>query len=160
VPGLVASPIPAEEDEMKALTPYLNFDGTTEEAFTFYAEVFGGRIMGVARFRDFGSMSQLPEADLDKVANVGLELPNGTTLMGTDLLASLGQQFTSGNDFALHVEADDAAEAQRLFAALSEGGTVSMEPAATEWAEWFAGCTDRFGVEWMLSFTGSVVFEG
>ncbi|MGB8020965.1 MAG: VOC family protein [Candidatus Nanopelagicales bacterium] len=146
---------------MKALTPYLNFDGTTEEAFTFYAQVFGGRVMGVARFRDFGpSMGELSEADLDKVANIGLMLPNGTMLMGTDLLASLGQELTTGNDFSLHVEADDAAEAQRLFAALAEGGSVSMEPAATEWAEWFAGCTDRFGTEWMISFTGSVVFGG
>jgi PhnB protein len=105
-------------------------------------------------------MAELPEADLDKVANVGLTLPNGSMLMGTDVLASLGQQFRSGNDFALHVEADDASEAQRLFTALSEGGTVSMEPAPTEWAEWFAGCTDRFGVEWMISYTGSVVFQG
>jgi PhnB protein len=145
---------------MKELTPYLNFDGTTEEAFTFYAEVFGGEILGVARFRDFGSMAELPEADLDKVANVGLTLPNGSMLMGTDVLASLGQQFRSGNDFALHVEADDTGEAQRLFAALSEGGAVSVEPASTEWAEWFAGCTDRFGVEWMISYTGSVVFQG
>ena len=145
---------------MKALTPYLNFDGTTEEAFTFYAEVLGGQILGVARFRDFGSMAQLSEADLDKVANIGLTLPNGAMLMGTDLLGSLGQEFSSGNDFSLHVEADDADEARRLFEALSEGGTVSMEPAATEWAEWFAGCTDRFGVEWMVSYTGSVVFQG
>jgi PhnB protein len=81
-------------------------------------------------------------------------------LMGTDMLASLGQQFRPGNDFALHLEVDDTAEAERLFAALSEGGTVSMEPAPTEWAEWFAGCTDRFGVEWMISCTGSVVFQG
>ncbi|HYO19140.1 MAG TPA: hypothetical protein VES02_10815, partial [Dermatophilaceae bacterium] len=122
--------------------------------------VFGGQILGVARFRDFGSIEQLPEADLDKVANAGLSLPNGTMLMGTDMLASLGQQFSAGNDFALHVEADDVVEAQRLFDALSEGGSVSMEPAPTEWAEWFAGCSDRFGTEWMISVTGSVVFAG
>lgn len=145
---------------MKALTPYLNFDGTTEEAFAFYAEVLGGQIMGVARFRDFGSMAELPESDLDKVANIGLTLPNGTMLMGTDVLASLGQELRSGNDFSLHVEADDSAEAQQLFDALSDGGSISMAPAPTEWAEWFAGCTDRFGIEWMISYTGSVVFEG
>lgn len=146
---------------MKALTPYLNFDGTTEEAFGFYAEVFGGQIVGVARYRAFAeSMGDLPEADLDKVANIGLTLPDGTMLMGTDLLASAGQQLTTGNDFALHVEADDAAEAQRLFDALSEGGSVLMDPARTQWAEWFAGCTDRFDIEWMVSYTGSVQFDG
>ncbi len=145
---------------MKSLTPYLNFDGTTEEALSFYAEALGGTMMGVARYRDFGaSMGELSEADLDKVANAAVELPNGTMLMGTDMLASLGQEFRTGNDFALHVEADDAAEAQRLFDALSVGGVVQMEPASTEWAEWFGGCTDRFGVEWMISYTGAVVFE-
>ena len=92
------------------------------------------------------------------MANAGVALPNGTMMMGTDMLASLGQELIRGNNFSLHVEADDAAEAQRLFAALSQGGTVSMEPAPTEWAEWFGGCTDRFGVEWMVSFTGSVQF--
>ena len=144
---------------MKAITPYLNFDGTTEEAFAFYAQALGGTIMGVARFRDFGaSMGELAEADLDKVANIALELPNGTMLMGTDMLASLGQQLKAGNNLALHIEAEDTAEAERLFGALSEGGTVSMEPAATEWAQWFAGCNDKFGVEWMVSYTGSVVF--
>lgn len=146
---------------MKALTPYLNFPGTTEEAFTFYADALGGTIMGVARFRDFGDeMGSLPAEDLDKVANIGLLLPNGSMMMGTDMLASMGQEFASGNDFSLHVEADSVEEAQRIFNALAEGGTVSMEPAPTSWAEWFAGCTDRFGVEWMVSYTGSVVFGG
>lgn len=146
---------------MKAVTPYLNFAGTTEEAFTFYAAALGGTVTGVARYRDFGeSMGELSEADLDKVANVELALPNGATIMGTDLLASLDQQFVAGNGFALYIEADDADEARRLFAALSEGGSVSMEPAPTEWAEWFAGCQDRFGVEWMITWTGSVVFGG
>jgi len=145
---------------MKAVTPYLNFAGTTEEAFAFYAEVLGGEIMGVARYRDFGeTMGELPEGDLDKVANIAVTLPNGTMLMGTDMLASLGQELIVGNEFSLHIEADDEAEAKRLFEALSQGGSVSMEPAPTEWAQWFAGCKDRFGVEWMVSFTGSVEFQ-
>lgn len=146
---------------MKALTPYLNFPGTTEEAFTFYAAALGGTVTGVARFRDFGdAMGPLPDEDLDKVANAALMLPNGTMIMGTDMLASLGQEFSSGNNFSLHIEADSVEEAQRIFDTLAEGGTVNMEPAGTEWAEWFAGCQDRFGVEWMVSYTGSVVFGG
>lgn len=145
---------------MKSLTPYLNFPGTTEGAFEFYAAALGGEITGIARFRDFAkSMPGLPTEDYEKVANVGLRLPNGDEMMGTDLLPSLGQQFHTGNDFALHVEGDDIVEAQRIFTALSDGGSILMEPAATEWAEWFASCRDKYGVEWMVSFTGSVVFE-
>lgn len=144
---------------MKTLTPYLNFPGTTEEAFEFYVAVLGAEITGIARFRDFGeTMGSLPEADLDKIANMGLRFPNGAEMMGTDMLASLGQEFRSGNDFSLHLEADSVDEAVRMFEALASGGTIAMEPAATEWAEWFAGCTDKFGVEWMISYTGSVIF--
>ena len=143
---------------MKAPTPYLNYPGTTEAAFTFYAEALGGTIVGIARMRDFGGLASLPDEDLDKVANIALALPNGTMMMGTDMLASMGQEFTPGNNFSLHIEADSLEEAQRIFTALSEGGRVNMEPDSTEWAEWFAGCTDRFGVEWMVSFTGAVVF--
>lgn len=146
---------------MKALTPYLNFAGTTEEAFTFYAEVLGGQIMGVARYRDFGeSMAGVAEEDLDKVANIGLQLPNGTMMMATDSLPSMGQQLTTGNNFSLHVEADDADDAHRLFAALSQGGAVEMPLARTEWAELYGACTDRYGVSWMVSHTGSVEFGG
>lgn len=144
---------------MKALTPYLNFPGSTEEAFAFYADVLGGEIMGVARYRDFGeSMGELPPEDLDKVANIGLRLPDGTMMMASDVLASLGQTLALGNAFALHVEADDAEDAQRIHRALAEGGTVGMELARTEWAELFGDCTDRYGIQWMVSFTGSVVF--
>ncbi len=144
---------------MKTLTPYLNFPGTTEEAFEFYVAALGAEITGISRFRDFvETMGSLPEADLDKIANMGLRFPNGAEMMGTDMLASLGQEFRSGNDFSLHLEADSVDEAVRMFEALASGGTIAMEPAATEWAEWFAGCTDKFGVEWMISYTGSVVF--
>lgn len=144
---------------MPTLTPYLNFPGTTEEAFAFYADAIGGEVTGIARFRDFGeTMGELPPEDLDKVANMALRLPDGTMIMGTDMLPSIGQEYRPGNDFALHLEADDAAAAERIFAALSAGGQISMEPAGTEWAEWFAGCTDKYGVEWMVSYTGSVEF--
>lgn len=146
---------------MKTLTPYLNFPGTTEEAFNFYAAALGGTILDIARFRDFGDeMAQLSPEDLDKVANMALSLPNGSMMMGTDFVASLGQALEPGNDFSLHVEADSVEEAQQIFGALAEGGTVNMEPAGTSWAQWFAGCTDKFGVEWMVSFTGAVVFGG
>ncbi|MCB9411949.1 MAG: VOC family protein [Actinobacteria bacterium] len=146
---------------MTVLTPYLNFPGTTEEAFEFYAAALGGQITGIARFSEFSEgMPPLSDEDANKVANMGLRLPNGAEMMGTDVLPALGQEFRAGNNFALHLEADSLDEAERIFAALAEGGNRSMEPAATEWAEWFAGCTDRYGVEWMVSYTGSVVFGG
>ncbi len=79
--------------------------------------------------------------------------------MGTDILESQGQSLTMGNNLYIHVEADTGIEADRVFAGLSSGGEVEMPMAKTEWAEKYGVCADRFGVKWMVSFTGSVKFE-
>ena len=144
---------------MKTVNPYLNFNGNTEEAFNFYRQVFGGEFLGVMRFRDFGSNDMgVPDADLDKIAHIALPLGPDHLLMGTDVLASLGQSLTPGNNFYIHLEAESRDEAERLFGALSDGGQVEMPLQQTAWAEQYGICKDRFGVQWMLSYTGSVAF--
>lgn len=144
---------------MKAVSPYLNFAGHTEEAFEFYRTVFGGEL-SIVRFRDFADNSMdVPEEDLDKIAHVGLPLTDGSMLMGTDALESLGQELTAGNNFSITLEAESGEEAVRLFDALSEGGEVEMPLAATEWAETFGSCIDRYGVRWQLNYAGDKEFQ-
>jgi PhnB protein len=145
---------------MKAVNPYLNFAGNTEEAFTFYKTVFGGEFLGVLRFQDFpGNPMGTPEEDLDKIAHIALPLGPNNLLMGTDTLESAGQSLTVGNNSYIYLETDDAAEAERLFNGLSEGGRVEMPLQKSEWAEKYGVCTDKFGVQWMVSYTGSQTFE-
>lgn len=146
---------------MKTVNPYLNFDGNTEEAFNFYRSVFGGEFLGVHRFRDFGNSGMsVPEEDLDRIAHIALPLGPNNILMGTDVLRSQGHQLTQGNNFYLTVEAESGPEADRLFEALSEGGQIEMPLGQTEWAEKYGICTDRYGVRWMVDYTGSVQFAG
>jgi PhnB protein len=57
------------------------------------------------------------------------------------------------------VEAESAEEADRVFDALAEGGSVEMPLQRTEWAEKYGMCADRFGVQWMMDYTGSVEFK-
>lgn len=143
---------------MKKVEPYLNFAGNTEEAFTFYQSVFGGEL-SVVRFRDFPDNSMgVPEADLDKIAHIALPLGDAM-LMGSDVLESLGQSLKVGNNVYLHLETDDAEDAERVFKALAEGGKVEMSLQKTDWAETYGICTDKFGVQWMVSYTGSVRFS-
>jgi PhnB protein len=145
---------------MKAANPYPNFAGNTEEAFTFYRSVFGGEFLGVMRFADFPENPMgAPGGDLDKIAHITLPLGKRNVLMGTDALASLGQSLTVGNNHYPHLEAESAEEAQRLFNAPSEGGRVEMPLQRTEWAETYGICTDRFGVQWMVDYTGNVSFS-
>lgn len=146
---------------MKSVNPYLNFAGNTEEAFTFYKAVFGGDFTMVARYRDFGGNSMgVAEKDLDKIAHISLPLGKDTLLMGTDALESMGPSLTAGNNFSISIETESEAEADELFRRLSEGGRVDMPIGKTEWAEKFGGCADRFGVQWMINYTGNVRFSG
>jgi PhnB protein len=143
---------------MKSVNPYLNFPGNTEEAFDFYKSVFGGEFAMVARFRDLGADAGIAEKDLDKIMHISLPLGEHTVLMATDAVASMGQSLTVGNNFSISLETGSAVEAEKLFGALSDGGSVSMPLGKTEWAELFGACTDRFGVQWMLNYTGEVRF--
>jgi PhnB protein len=145
------------EHRMFTANPYLNFAGNTEEAFTFYRSVFGGEFVDVLRFRDFGGNEMgVPEHELDRIAHIALPLGKDGLLMGTDTLEPL----TVGNNFYITLEADSAAEAERLFAALSAGGRVEMALQKTQWAELYGSCADRFGVQWMIMYTGNVEFTG
>lgn len=139
---------------MKRASPYLNFPGTTEEAFAFYRSVFGGGAPSFLRYRDMGMDG--PDADL--VAHVSLPIAEGTMLMGSDVATASQQDHRVGTNVEIHLTAEDADEARRLFEALSEGGTVSMPLEKVAWSELFGACVDRFGVRWMVDYEGSVQF--
>lgn len=141
---------------MQSVHPYLNFPGTTEEAFSFYRSVFGGEFTSVVRFRDFPDNSMgVPDAELDRIAHIGLPLAGGAVLMATDHVSSFPQDFTPGNNFSIALAPDDAAEAQRLYDGLGEGGVQEMPLMRTEWAELHGHVVDRFGVRWMIDYEGA-----
>jgi PhnB protein len=145
---------------MKQVSPYLNFAGNTEEALHFYKTVFGGEL-GILRFRDFGENTMnIPENELSKVAHAHLPLGQNNMMMATDTLASLGQHLTIGNNFYIYIETDSVDETEQLFNALSNGGDVEMPLQQTEWAERHGICKDKFGIQWMLNYTGDVRFSG
>lgn len=146
---------------MKAVNPYLNFNGNTEEAFDFYRSVFGTEYIHVARFRDFADNGMgVAEKDLDKIAHIGLPLGGGSVLMGTDVVESMGKPLTMGNNVYITLEPETGEEAERLFGALAADGSTEMPLQQTEWAEKYGSCVDRFGVQWMVNYTGSVEFGG
>lgn len=139
---------------MARVTTYLNFMGTTEEAFAFYASVFGTKIDG--ELMRMGAMPsepdgpQLSEAEKQLVAHVELPIFAGHVLMGTDMLESMGQQLKVGNNVTINLEPDTRAETDRLYDALSDGGSESTGLQEMPWGYW--GCSlDRFGIRWMFN---------
>jgi len=137
---------------MATLNPYLNFNGNTEEAFTFYKSVFGGEFAMVQRFKDTPEAGKIPAKDQDKIMHIALPIGKGNILMATDALESMGQKLKPGNNFHLSFSADSEAETQRLFNALSAGGQVMVALSKQFWGAYFGMCTDKFGVQWMVSF--------
>lgn len=137
---------------MAKLHPYLNFSGTTEAAFQHYRNAFGGEFTAVMRYGDSPETADVPDAEKEKIMHISLPIGDGTILMGTDILKSTGRPLTMGNNVHITVSVDSREEADRLFAALGDGGQATMPMDDTFWGDYFGMLTDRFGVHWMISF--------
>lgn len=129
------------------LNPYLTFDGRCEEAFRFYAECLGGEIVAMFRHRDTPAAEAVPADWTDKIMHAHLVVGD-QVLQGSD--APPEHQEPIGG-FSVTVDVEDPAEAERIFHALAEGGTVRMPMEETFWATRFGMVTDRFGVPWMVN---------
>lgn len=140
---------------MARVSTYLNFPGTTDEAFGFYRSVFGGEFNGpIHRFADIPPSPGKPplaEADRQLVMHVELPILAGHVLMGTDAPESMGFTVARGNQVHINLEPDTRAEADRLFAGLAAGGQVEMPMQEMFWGAYFGSFTDRYGVRWMIN---------
>src|SRR5438046_6844344 len=138
---------------MKTVNPYLNFPGTTEQAFNFYKSVFGGEFTSLQRFKDTPEANRVPAKDADKIMHVALPIANGNVLMATDALESMGHPLKEGNNFYLSLETESEDEANNLFDKLSANGKITMPMAKTFWGSYFGMVNDKFGIQWMISYT-------
>lgn len=135
------------------INPYLNFPGTTEEAFNFYKSVFGGEFSAINRFRETPEAEKLSESDKDKLMHIALPIGKDITLMATDALESMGHSLTVGNNVYLSIETDTREEADNLFGKLSDGGTVEVPMDDMFWGSYFGSVKDKFGIGWMIDYT-------
>ena len=136
---------------MSRVNTYLNFPGNAEEAFSYYARVFDSQVVGLTRFRDNGGVAGISEDESDKVLHAEVTILNGHVLMATDALESMGQRVRVGNNTTISLETDSREEADRLFLALSDGGTDAAGMQEMFFGYW-GTCLDRFGVRWMINF--------
>jgi PhnB protein len=139
---------------MSRVSTYLNFEGQAEEAFNFYASVFATRITSMLRMGDV-SEGMPPIADAEKrlILNVQLPILSGHVLMGTDMIASLGHHLVVGNNTTIALEPDSKEEADRLYSELSADGNQGSGMSQMFFGYW-GSCLDRFGVRWMINYTG------
>jgi PhnB protein len=136
---------------MATINPYLNFPGTAEEAFTFYKSIFGGEFSFIQRFKDSPESGTIGEFG-DKIMHISLPIGKGNVLMATDALESQGFKLVQGNNFHLTVSTETKEEADRIFNALAAGGKITMPIADMFWGAYFGMITDKFGINWMVSY--------
>jgi PhnB protein len=140
---------------MARVSTYLNFPGNTEEAFLFYKKVFKSEFAGpVMRFGDGPPCPGQPPISAEQakmVMHVALPILGGHVIMGTDSPESMGFKLIQGNNVYINLEPDTKAEADRLFAALGEGGKVEMALQDMFWGAYWGTLTDRFGIHWMFN---------
>jgi PhnB protein len=144
-----------KETPKTTISPYINFDGNCQEAFNFYKGIFGGQFGYVGRFKEMPSDPNQPPMPSDmgeRIMHISLPISKETTLMGSDTAPGFGPPHQAGNNFAVSVTAASKSEADRIFNALGNGGQITMPIADTFWGSYFGMCTDKFGINWMMSF--------
>lgn len=140
---------------MASLNVYLNFAGNCEEAFLFYKSVFGTEFISINRFKEMPpqeGMPPLPPEAGEKLMHISLPIGGESVLMGSDSVEGFGPPIQQGNNFSLSLNVESREEADRLFTALSPDGTVTMPMGETFWGSYFGMFTDRFGINWMVSY--------
>jgi PhnB protein len=126
--------------------PYLMFDGRCQEAIDFYRKAVGAEVVMMMRFKESPDQSHNPPGSAEKVMHANLRIGSSTVLCSDGNCT--GKPKFEGVSLSLTVK--DAAEAERTFKALGEGGKVQMPLAKTFFSESFGMVADKFGVSWMV----------
>jgi len=95
---------------------------------------------------------ELSEKDMNKIMHVSMPIGEETMIMGSDVGGEWAQDLKVGNNITLSITADSKEQADQMFKSLSEGGRVSMPMDITFWGSYFGMCTDKFDINWMISF--------
>lgn len=136
------------------IQPYLFFNGSCEEAVEFYRKALGAEVEMMMRFKESPEPHQpgmVPPGFENKIMHTSFRIGQ-TTVMASDGCAA---EKTNFKGFSLSLSVPSEADADRVFAALSQGGQVSMPLTKTFWSPRFGMLEDRFGVGWMISVAPS-----
>ena len=132
------------------LNSHLLFNGQCEAAFKFYEQSLGGKIETLMTHAGTPMEKHVPAEWRDKILHGTIRIGD-QTLMGADAPPDR-YQTPQGFSVALHMT--DPADAERIYKALSENGTVKMPLQQTFWAVRFGMLVDRFGIPWMINCGG------
>lgn len=129
------------------LNPYLFFNGQCEAAFKFYEKILGGKIVAMMPHEGTPAAENVPPEWRKKIIHARLVVGD-KALMGSDAPPEHQEEMKG---FSVTLGIDDPKEAERIFHALAENGTVRMPIQETFWAVRFGMLADQFGTPWMIN---------
>jgi len=131
------------------VTPYLIFNGNCEQALKFYEKALGAKIDSLMRYE--GSPVENKSVDSQKIMHAHLTFDGNVLLMASDA-GNEGPVASNSGMAHLSLNFNDPGKMQNVFAAMSDGGTVTMPLQDTFWGATFGMLTDQFGVNWMFNY--------
>ena len=138
---------------MRAINPWINFNGNAEEAFTFYKSVFGGEFAKIIRFKDLSSPEfPVAENEANKIMYIALPIGKRNVLIANDVPEFMGRVNESENRSKIAVSAESKEEADKIFNGLSAGGDVEGPIGDGPWGTYAGMFRDKYGIEWIVEF--------
>lgn len=137
---------------MRNTNPYLHFNGTAETAMNFYKSILGGEFSIFQRFKDVPGAEKMPAQDQERLIHISLQVSPNITIMASDTMGSV-EELQAGNNFHICLHTDSEAETDKLFEGLSKNGRIEMPLNKTFWGAYFGMFRDKFGIQWMLSYS-------
>jgi PhnB protein len=133
------------------LNPCLTFNGQCEAAFKFYQQCLGGNIQTMMTWGESPMSDKVPSEWRDRIIHATL-IVGETELMGSD---APPDRYEEPRGFSVTIQINDPADAETIFQALAENGTVRMPIQQTFWSPRFGMLTDQFGIPWMINCAGA-----
>lgn len=128
---------------------YLAYNGNCAEAMRFYERALGGKLEVLMSGAESPMAAQMPKEFAHRILHARLALPGGGVLYAGDAPANVPYEGIKGVSITLNY--DTVAEAQKVFAALADGGQVTMPLQPAFWAKIWGMLSDRFGTPWIVN---------
>lgn len=142
---------------MRAINPWINFNGNAEEAFTFYKSVFGGEFAKIIRFKDLANAEfSIAEHEANKIMHIALPIGKKNVLIANDVPEFMGRVNENENRSKIVVSAESREEADQIFSGLSVGGEVEGPMGDSPWNTYAGMFRDKYGIEWIVEFDPSL----
>jgi PhnB protein len=126
------------------LNTYINFSGKCAEAFRYYEQHLGGRVVMMMTHGQGPDRTRINSDWKDAVLHARITIGD-SDLLGADIP---GAEPMRSAYLTLSVDSDS--EAERVYSALGDGGRVLMAREETFFASRFGQVQDRFGMNWMI----------